>query len=81
MDKKRREAEDALKESLLSLENRVKERTVELENAWDHVSSIIQSTPDIMLVANLENHVILLNQHAEDFLGIHFTECRRKTIV
>ncbi len=81
MDKKRREAEDALKESLLSLENRVKERTVELENAWDHVSSIIQSTPDIMLVANLENHVILLNQHAEDFLGIHFTECRRKTIL
>ena len=80
-----KEAETKLKETLDNLEELVKERTAELEEAYNLLkesengfNQLSMAHPDIF-VKDLEGHFILISKQLEKLLGVTCDEIRGKT--
>jgi len=69
------------------LEDLVKERTQKLEQALsdsennrDRIDTILKSVSDGLIVTDINHHIVLMNQVAEDFLAIRFSDIQHSTI-
>ena len=77
----RKKAEEALQKAHNELEERVKERTKELnralydtQEARDRIDGILKSVGDGLIVTDIYNRVILMNRAAENLLDVRFSE-------
>jgi PAS domain S-box-containing protein len=82
----RKQAEIKLKEVLDNLENLVKERTAELEEAFNLLKerekllhSIVDGSPGIIFIKDLKGRFTLINKTLEKLLGITLDEIKGKT--
>ena len=81
MSKKLRDTYKELEDYSKTLENKVAERTRELEKAlndtaqsWDRIDGIVKSVADGLIVTDIYNRVILMNRTAENLLGVRLSE-------
>jgi PAS domain S-box-containing protein len=66
-----REAQDALRRANADLENRVKERTVELEQTQNFLNSIIEQLPFMLFIKDAkELRFIQFNRAGEEMIGL-----------
>ena len=67
----------------ITVDERTKELTeslVEVEEAKDYIDGILGSVADGLVVTDLNNCVVLMNEAAEDLLGVRFSEAANKPI-
>lgn len=83
----RRRAEEKIKEYSENLEQMVKERTEKLnhalkdtEEAKDRIDGILKSVADGLIVTDLRHRVILMNNAAEDLLGVRLSNVIGRSI-
>ncbi len=76
----RKQAEEKIKEYSENLERMVEERTKKLdqslkdmEEARDQIDGIVKSVADGLIVTDTHNNVLLMNQAAENLLGVTLT--------
>jgi PAS domain S-box-containing protein len=81
MSKELRDSYQKLEEYSKTLEEKVVERTGELEKALnntaqarDRIDGIVKSVADGLIVTDIYNRVILMNRTAEDLLGVRLSE-------
>jgi PAS domain S-box-containing protein len=81
MSKKLRDSYQKLEDYSKTLEEKVVERTGELEKALndtaqarDRIDGIVKSVADGLIVTDRYNRVILMNRTAEDLLGVRLSE-------
>jgi PAS domain S-box-containing protein len=81
MSEKLRDTYQSLEDYSKNLEDKVVERTRELEKALldtaqarDRIDGIVKSVADGLIVTDIYNRVILMNRTAEDLLGVRLSE-------
>lgn len=82
-----RQLQEDLENHRKSLEQLVKARTRELNNALrdsetnrERIDTILKSVSDGLLVTDVSGYIILMNTRAEDYLNLRFTECINRKI-
>lgn len=87
MSKELRNSYRKLEEHSKTLEQKVVERTSELEKALsdtaqarDRIDGIVKSVADGLIVTDIYNRVILMNRTAEDLLGVRLSEVIERPI-
>jgi len=81
MSEKLKDTYQALEDYSKNLEDKVVERTHELEKALidtaqarDRIDGIVKSVADGLIVTDIYNRVVLMNRTAEDLLGVRLSE-------